>query len=191
MAYWIEYNVTESIWTLPPQFRWHSLPYESCLRRHCQSFKASLDFDMASNTELLAVGALGVLPHNLLFTHGEWHLQAPSLLKLHAVGYTSVAVFKSTYCQLSWLSAANTSLCLCGMYVLCLWASMSIYRLFFHRIREFPGPALASVSKFWRVAHCLDSKNHLLLEKLRQKYGGFVRTGMANRRHGHEILEAN
>ena len=70
MAYWIEYNITESIWTLPQKFRWHRLPYESCLRPHCQSFKTSLDFDMASNTELFAAGALGVLAHNPLFTHG-------------------------------------------------------------------------------------------------------------------------
>ena len=67
---------------------------------------------------------------------------------------------------------------------------MSIYRLFFHRLREISGPVLAIVSKFWHVAHCLDSKDHILSEKLHQKYGDFVRTGMANRRHGHEILEA-
>ncbi|KAL2058658.1 hypothetical protein ABVK25_001388 [Lepraria finkii] len=88
-----------------------------------------------------------------------------------------MAVFKSIYCQLPWLSAANTSLCLWGTYVLCLWASMSIYRLFFYRLCEISGPVLAIVSKFWHVAHCLDSKDHLLSEKLHQKYGDFVRTG--------------
>ena len=47
----------------------------------------------------------------------------------------------------------------------------------FHPLHHFPGPALAKVSKLWNVAHCLGSKNHLLLDGLHKEYGDFVRTG--------------
>lgn len=54
---------------------------------------------------------------------------------------------------------------------------MTIYRLFFHPLRRFPGPVLARVSKLWHVFHCINSRNYLLLDKLHLQYGEFVRTG--------------
>ena len=66
-----------------------------------------------------------------------------------------------------------------------------MYRVFFHRLRNFPGPVLASVSKFWHVAHCLDSKNHILLERLHEEYGDFVRIGVAEASGGMFLANRN
>ena len=134
---------------------------------------------MASTPQLVAAGAAGVLIHNLAFIHGEWHLRAMKVLILHGLTYMSLILLESFYNKSSWFAAMTISSQMFSVYVLCLLGSIGIYRVFFHRLRDFPGPFLASISKFWHVAHCLDSKNHILLAKLHRKYGDFVRIGMA------------
>ena len=134
---------------------------------------------MASNSQLVAAGAAGVLIHNSIFIYGEWHLYGTLLLELHAAAYAGLILLEATYHKIPWLAAWIVSSQMFAMYTLCLLASITIYRIFFHRLRNFHGPILASVSKLWHVAHCLDSKNHILMEKLHQEYGDFVRTGMA------------
>ena len=133
---------------------------------------------MTPDPQLVAAGAAGVLIHNLTFIHGEWHLYATRVLQLHALAYAVLILIEATYNKSSWLPATAVSSQLFCMYTLCLLGSISIYRVFFHRLKSFPGPVLASVSKFWHVAHCLDSKGHLLMERLHQQYGDFVRIGM-------------
>ena len=133
---------------------------------------------MTPDPQLVAAGAAGALSHNVAFIHGEWHLHATKVLKLHALAFTVLLLLEATYSKNSWLAALAISSQLFGMYTLCLLGSISIYRVCFHRLRSFPGPVFASVSKFWHVAHCLDSKGHLLLERLQQQYGDFVRIGI-------------
>ncbi|KAL9593418.1 MAG: hypothetical protein Q9179_005896 [Wetmoreana sp. 5 TL-2023] len=48
----------------------------------------------------------------------------------------------------------------------------------FHRLRNFPGPRFAAVSKLWHIWQCRDSRNHLVLEDLRRQYGSFVLTAL-------------
>ncbi|KAL9122404.1 MAG: hypothetical protein Q9187_001041 [Circinaria calcarea] len=62
-------------------------------------------------------------------------------------------------------------------YALSLLTSIVIYRKGFHRLRKFPGPFMAGVTKLWHTANTLDSQNHILLDGLHEKYGDFVRTG--------------
>lgn len=128
--------------------------------------------------ELLAAAATGLFCHNAIFIHGEWHQQVTSLLGLHAAAITLVTLFEATYQGLSPVSSFNASLIVVGTYGVFFFASMIIYRTFFHRLRHFPGPVLARWSKFWHVFQCWDSRNHLLMENLRRQYGDFVRIGM-------------
>ena len=58
-----------------------------------------------------------------------------------------------------------------------LFTSIAIYRVFFHKLRNFPGPLGARVSKFWHVGKLLRQPNFELLDDLHQQYGDFVRTG--------------
>ena len=134
---------------------------------------------MASIPQVVAAGAAGVLIHNLTFIRGEWHLRAMKVLIIHGLTYMTLILFESIYNESSWLAATKIISQIFSVYILFLLGSISIYRVFFHRLRNFPGPFLASVSKFWHVAHCLDSKNHTLLAKLHREYGDFVRIGMA------------
>ncbi|OTA68045.1 monooxygenase [Hypoxylon sp. EC38] len=59
-----------------------------------------------------------------------------------------------------------------------LFSSMVIYRLFFHRLRKFPGPLDLKVSRFFSALRV--SKHvqyHKELAKLHGEYGDFIRTG--------------
>lgn len=59
-----------------------------------------------------------------------------------------------------------------------LTLSIGAYRLFFHRLKNFPGPVPAKLSRFYAMS--LAAKNiqyNLEVEKLHQSYGDFVRTG--------------
>lgn len=72
-----------------------------------------------------------------------------------------------------------TSVLFC--YAIALFGSIFIYRVFFHRLNNFPGPRLAKVSKLWNVVKASKSTNFRLMEDLHDRYGDFIRTGTKNR----------
>ncbi|KAI8963127.1 cytochrome P450 [Daldinia sp. FL1419] len=75
--------------------------------------------------------------------------------------------------------SALAELCvLAGTFNLGLFSSMVIYRLFFHRLRKFPGPLDLKVASFFsaiRVAK--EAKYHRNIEAMHDKYGDFIRVG--------------
>jgi hypothetical protein len=121
---------------------------------------------------------LGVLVHLGLFIREEWHLRAPAILLVHLSSIGCGTFLYSILWGLnSTLSGLLLTLSLFCSYSLGLFGSIGIYRMFFHRLRHFPGPRLAALTKLWHVYQCRDSRNHLLLDSLYKKYGSFVRTG--------------
>ena len=127
--------------------------------------------------EIFIAGIAGLLSHQLIFMHGEWHLHATKLLECYLSLYGIVTVMEARLRHLSWQGSFMRGLSVCGTYAICLWGSIIVYRLFFHPLRDFPGPIFARLSKLWHLAQCYDSKNHILIEKLYAQYGSFVRTG--------------
>jgi cytochrome P450 family 628 len=124
------------------------------------------------------IGAiLGVASHLGYFIHGEHHMQttriaiffimAPLLLfvvtRRDIEGHSNIEAGKIT--------AVGTA-----SYFTALSTSILIYRAFFHRLREFPGPFSAKLSKITHVLRIRkDCKNYLLNEEMFEKYGQFVR----------------
>lgn len=133
--------------------------------------------------DIFAAGIAGLLSHWFIFTSGEWHLHATALLKFYSLSYAAITLTEVTVRHISWRQGFVLGSITCGVYALCLWGSMICYRLFFHPLNNFPGPVLARISKLWHLAHCHDSKNHLLMERMYAKYGSFVRTGKGNMCH--------
>ena len=132
---------------------------------------------MGLSIQLLFAVVSGGLAHRLFFIQGEWHMQAPTLLRLYSLIYivaTALEV-KMNNQSIGW-SFTKSSL-ICASHVISLFFSIVVYRLVFHGLRKLPGPVLASISKLWHVANTLDSHNYVLLEDLRRKYGNLVRTG--------------
>ncbi|KAL6231477.1 hypothetical protein BDW75DRAFT_247861 [Aspergillus navahoensis] len=112
------------------------------------------------------IGAIiGIVIHHGLFIHGEWHGQAPYILVFHSVCFLCLAVLSRIGLQL-----------ITG-YLLALFSSILIYRVFFHRLNDFPGPFGARVTKLWHLWKVRTSQNHFFLADLQRQYGDFVRTG--------------
>jgi hypothetical protein len=101
------------------------------------------------------------------------------LLGLYLVSWFSLAVaYNSIFC-LGLLHAVGIASFAGVCFHVGLALSITVYRLLFHRLRSFPGPLGAKLSRFYAVK--LASKNlqyHLELQGLHRKYGDFVRTGM-------------
>jgi len=53
-----------------------------------------------------------------------------------------------------------------------------IYRRFFSPIRNIPGPAFASISRFWHIYHIIKGDQNLALIKQHEKHGKQKMTGM-------------
>jgi len=120
---------------------------------------------------------IGVLVHLGLFIRGEWHLQASSIFGSHLALLIVLWLGRSLSDPTQLYTIQWDILSLSLMYLLGLLGSISIYRLFFHRLRSFPGPRLAALTKLWHAYQCRDSRNHRVLDSLYPKYGTFVRTG--------------
>lgn len=73
--------------------------------------------------------------------------------------------------------AAGTIGLLVIVYGSSFFDSITVYRIFFYRIRRFPGPMMANLSEFWHVSRLPGKPKLIFLDELHQKYGDFVRTG--------------
>jgi hypothetical protein len=120
---------------------------------------------------IITASTLGLALHHGLFIHGEWHIQAPRVLGAHLV---VTLLLLST----NWVFLSLTEITLLlAVYLTSILTSIGVYRLYFHRLRNYPGPRLAALSKLWLVWKCRDSRCHEVLESLHKQYGAFVRTG--------------
>ncbi len=123
---------------------------------------------------VLAV-ASGVSVHLTVFRRGEWDVAAPSVF---AVYFMTFAAALSLSCvswfQISPWIVAKVAAC----HVAGLYASMLVYRGFFHRLSKFPGPVLARLTTFYITARSM-KKLHLYAEvqQLHAQYGDYVRLG--------------
>lgn len=141
--------------------------------------------------EFLAATALGVCAHLGIFIRGEWHLRAPRVVACH-VAALATGIFLDINRRPEAASSIAVWWLQCFSYYLFgMFTSITIYRLFFHRIRHFPGPRAAAVSKLWSVYQCRDSRNHLFLDDLHKKYGNFVRTGQCMKKTFHDGMQIN
>ncbi|KAI0191570.1 cytochrome P450 [Astrocystis sublimbata] len=131
--------------------------------------------DQLRHLSMLATVA-GVAVHHGIFMRGEWHLHGSEIIAAHVpiagmvLWYLIPTVTRPFY-------AFGPLAVLVGAYLFGLFGSMTLYRLFFHRLNSFKGPRLAAVSKLWHVWHVRNSKNHLFQQKLQKEWGTIVRTG--------------
>ncbi|MCJ1373406.1 hypothetical protein MMC20_004634 [Loxospora ochrophaea] len=125
----------------------------------------------------VAVGA-GIVSHHLVFKRGEWHVQAPYLVVAYLASLPSLLVVEELSLPSGNIFKSFRAATAILLFFTCsLFSSIIIYRTLFHRLRHFPGPKIAAVTKLWHAYHCLNGKNYLFLQRLHQQYGDFVRTG--------------
>ncbi|KAF4302301.1 putative benzoate 4-monooxygenase cytochrome P450 [Botryosphaeria dothidea] len=85
----------------------------------------------------------------------------------------------------SFISACARVLLLAISFDAGLFLSMAVYRVFFHRLRKFPGPFGAKVSRFYSAYLAgKDVKYYKEVEKMHRKYGDFIRTEITTTTNG-------
>lgn len=120
--------------------------------------------------------ATGVALHHLLFRCGEWDNSAPAVFGSYAAVFAGLNVLKATGPVVG-LQDSNVYYLL-AFHLLGVFSSIIIYRVSFHRLRKFPGPALAGVTS-WH-ANILSAKklhNFEVIDKMHRQYGDYVRVG--------------
>jgi hypothetical protein len=137
-------------------------------------------------------GILGVIAHLTVFIHGEWHVRAPEILTFHLLPLVVLSVVRTINDDVQHVALLDGLLFSIYCYILALLTSIITYRLFFHRLTKagFPGPWHLRVSKLCHVWQVRTSKNYMILEDLRQRYGDFVRTGKLRRISTRAMLQA-
>ncbi|KAI9778385.1 MAG: hypothetical protein M1816_004124 [Peltula sp. TS41687] len=125
---------------------------------------------------LAVSAAAGLVAHHGLFIRGKWHVRVPRVV----LGHIALAC-------VVWSLVPNTSddptkhsrMCfvMYTCYLASLFSGMTIYRLFFHRLRHFPGPKLAALTEFWHVFEARHSTNYRVMQRVHEEYGTFVITG--------------
>ncbi|RDW95068.1 hypothetical protein BP5796_00831 [Coleophoma crateriformis] len=100
------------------------------------------------------------------------------LLGLYLGVSVALVVYLHQRCSDSILASVGKMLLADTAFNTGLTTSLALYRLFFHRLRNFPGPVFAKLSRFH--ATILAARNiqyNVEVRKLHEKYGDFVRTG--------------
>ena len=125
--------------------------------------------------------ALGVASHLGYFIHGEHHMQSTWILLFFLTVLLLLFVTTARYTMTgggnSYLEAGNVTAVAAGFYFTSLTISILIYRVFFHPLRNFPGPLTAKLSKITHVMRIAKhSRNFELAEQMFEKYGEFVRS---------------
>ena len=120
----------------------------------------------------------GVTAHLGYFIHGERHEQAPAVVALSFLTTTTLFWVELLYLHQGFVVAALTTTAISTSFAFSLWTSMLFYRLFFHPLRNFPGPTAAKASKFWHAYNTIPKfQGFLWLDRMHHEYGDFVRTG--------------
>ena len=123
----------------------------------------------------IASASAGLLSHLLYFIHGHKATQAPQILVFYLIAecFLYARSIHLLGALQGYLTASVISLC----YFLALFTSIVIYRVFFHRLRHFPGPFWAKVTKFYSPWIAWDGKLHEKHAEFFEKYGDVVRIG--------------
>ena len=104
-------------------------------------------------------------------------MKAPKLLRIYLCIVAAVYIAQWRIYGGRHGMAAISALQIIATYLGTLFFSTSVYRLLFHRLRHFPGPFLAKLTKLYHASQIRNSDQYLFMERLHRKYGDFVRTG--------------
>ncbi|GKT57817.1 cytochrome P450 [Colletotrichum tofieldiae] len=160
---------------------WKSSFYESPKYTTLTSTMSAF-FDLGYQSVLVyGLGLLcGFAVHRGIFIHGEWHVQAPQILLGHLWLFSCFAGLSRCYSGTAIGELSHALLILSAGYLPGLFTSIALYRVIFHQLSTagFKGPWYARITKLWHIWACRGCKNHLVLEKLHEQYGDFVRTGV-------------
>jgi hypothetical protein len=117
----------------------------------------------------------GVFVHLFYYSRGYRVPQVLGILSSHLVaGLALLTYFVSTEGLIHGVEYAIVSSL---SYLAALFASIGVYRIFFHPLRHIPGPLAAKLSKLYNFYLSRDGKMHIHQTAMVAKYGNIVRIG--------------
>jgi hypothetical protein len=157
---------------------------------HCpSSYLTSQRFErnclVSSTMDPLSSALHGVAQGNVAHIVGAatllgvaFHLSIrPIEFELIMFHFMAASVFAFTF--LVYVLGFGKAVLFSGTFNTAVLGSIAVYRLAFHRCRQFPGPFAAKVTRFYAAS--LSAKNvkyYKELANMHDQYGDFVRTGM-------------
>lgn len=161
------FSITQSGFVEPQSPRSLSIP---------SGFIHPLRLAMASVSVLAA--SLGVASHLGYFIHGEHHMESPRIFSAFVLGPFAFFLWQFSIAGYGVREASKVTAIASFSYFTALVVSITVYRVFFHPLRHFPGPFSARLTKLTHVARLLPrSDNFVQAHQLHQKYGDIVRVG--------------
>lgn len=128
-------------------------------------------------TTFLSAAACGVLFHVSTISV-EWDYKILPLLQVYIASMLVAPLCLPMIFNLGVFQAIGTTFYISLSFIIGLITSIGAHRLFFHRVRKFPGPFFPKLSRFY-FAHLTATvgQPHLYVQNLHKKYGDVVRTG--------------
>lgn len=122
---------------------------------------------------------LGLLFHqairNVEFELYMFHYMAISTTSFVGLIYAFISLYEQ-----SPTSAVLNAITFATSFNTAVLLSIAVYRLVFHRCRNFPGPLPAKISRFYAAyLSAKDVQYFKELARVHEQYGDFVRTGMS------------
>ncbi|KAI0911428.1 cytochrome P450 [Ustulina deusta] len=130
--------------------------------------------------EAIVIGtalAAGVLSHVAYFRIGEHHLYGTRYVFAAVVALAMSTLAHSYLLQTPVPVSVFKSLSLGIYYLGGLYASLVVYRIFFHPLRHFSGPLYCRISSVWFATYLQKHDAFRQLRKLHQTHGSFLRIG--------------
>ncbi|OKL61205.1 hypothetical protein UA08_03406 [Talaromyces atroroseus] len=130
--------------------------------------------------ELAAATVLGVAVYVLYFNRGEHHLHPERYLVVFAAVLTASVALLHLHHRLPLSEALSSTVNLALSFLAGLYASVLVYRQFFHPLNKFPGPFGTRISALFlsvRFSKADSARQYLTLHK---KYGDFLRVGSSD-----------
>ncbi|KAH8826608.1 cytochrome P450 [Flagelloscypha sp. PMI_526] len=122
-------------------------------------------------------GLDGILFH-LVFANREIDFQLPSIVIGLAIYFTAGFVWAISSQSISFLQVIVSTAVHILTFNMGLWSSIILHRLFLHRLRNFPGPWAAKLTRIWALWVQKDKMQmHLVTQQLHYQYGDIVRIG--------------
>ncbi|EED16249.1 benzoate 4-monooxygenase cytochrome P450, putative [Talaromyces stipitatus ATCC 10500] len=138
--------------------------------------KDALKADLTSTAGSVAI--LAVTLHWFVFRVIAVENHLAPLLWFYVVAISGVGYAYLTLANFSILQTLIRLAVVTTSFNASLILSIAVYRLFFHRIRRFPGPFWSKLSRFPDVALAAkEVRYYREVAKMRETYGDFIRTG--------------
>lgn len=138
--------------------------------------KSALEADLF--TTAASAAGLGLLFHQTVIRNVELDVYMYHFLFLFIVALAGLASTYLALTDLTILQALSRVALVAISFDTGLFFSIGIYRLLFHRLRKFPGPLGAKLTRFYTVSKAAKNVQYYKeVEKMHEKYGDFIRTG--------------